>query len=371
MEKRARKARGERVTMAKIAARVGVTKMTVSRALRGVGRISPAMRDEIRRTAGRMGYLAGNRGILAAPTHRGSGDLRMSLLLMESPDPKNELSQELLRGLNDRLALCRGRITHIGTATREETLRAWDEHRAHGLVVRRLLPPTWVAAFRRRGPVVYATSNDVYSGVDSVYCAEMRMAALVEEYLARHGHRHVAWYSFFDRHESPEINDEKTGDLRFGSIHGPRYAAWSFVARYNPLHATHKVIIQERDWERDSMEQMAARGLNAILSAHPRPTALVASTVYIGHALLREAQARGLRVPGDLSLIMYGGAREARESSPPLTCVVLPHYNIGRAIPELIERRLADPDAIPVSLQFEATIEDGATVAAPGAPAIH
>ena len=36
---------------------------------------------------------------------------------------------------------------------------------------------------------------------------------------------------------------------------------------------------------------------------------------------------------------------------------------IGRVIPELIERRLADPSAEPLSIQFQTTLFEGASVA--------
>lgn len=359
--------KSDRATMEKIAERVGVTKMTVSRALRGVGRISEHMRREIRRVAGEMGYLTLNQGVLAAPSHRGCSDLRLALLVVESALPhassRSELSRELLRGMEDRLALSQGRVISLALKSKAEILRAWDEQKAHGVVLRTALPPSWVTELRRRGPVVYATSNDVYPGVDSVYCAEMRTAALLADYLSRRGHHRIAWFGFFDIHKRDTPIRDTNGFSRFGSIHGPRYAAWNYVAQFYPSDEQHTFLMLERDWQSDSLTDVIRRGFDSLLSAHPRPTAIILPSDVAGAELLRCATAAGLNVPRDLSLIAYGGTSDASVGDRRLTCVKLPHYIIGRTVPELIERRLADPRATPVTVQFEAHIDAGDTVA--------
>jgi hypothetical protein len=40
----------------------------------------------------------------------------------------------------------------------------------------------------------------------------------------------------------------------------------------------------------------------------------------------------------------------------------MPMETIGRVIPELVERRLADPQAVPISVQFETSLYEGGSV---------
>ncbi|MCF7855484.1 MAG: LacI family transcriptional regulator [Candidatus Pacebacteria bacterium] len=357
----------KRATLESIAERVGVTKMTVSRALRGVGRISDGTRQRVREAAAELGYLELNQGILTAPSHRGKTDLSLRLIVAyikgDQEAQESELSQELLRGLKERVAFCHGSVKVIVIESLKDILAAWDEHRAHGLVLRCVLPPAWVETLRQRGPVVYATSNDVYAGVDAVYCTEMRTAVLVSSYLHRHGHDNVAWFGFFDKHIQAYKLLNEDNFYKIASGQGPRYAAWSYFAQYGGRSTSNTVVILERDWNTDSLSDVVRRGLATILIARPRPSAIVAPGNFAGKALIEQAREVGLRIPEDISIISYGGVHTARQTTPPLTCVTLPHYTIGRTIPELVERRLADPDATPVTLQFEADIRDGETVA--------
>ncbi len=353
-----------RATLEDIANRVGVTKMTVSRALRGVGRISEPTRRHVRKVAEELGYLATNQGVLAAPAHRGGSDLRLQLLVARTSHEENDLSRELLRGMQDRLALTAGHIETLVCTSLPDLLDAWDACRAHALILRNQLPAAWVEHLLRRGPVVYATSNDVYAGVDAVYCTELRTATLVARHLADRDHRVLSWFGFFDTHTGNELLDEdEADDGRIASIHGPRYAAWNYVSHYGSRRDTHSLVLLERDWRSDSLADVVRRGLAAILTARPRPTAVVVPTDCVGVAMIEQAREVGLRVPEDLSIVAYGGTDAAHVTTPVLTCVKLPFYTIGRAIPELVERRLADPQATPVTLQFEATIEPGASVA--------
>lgn len=64
-------------------------------------------------------------------------------------------------------------------------------------------------------------------------------------------------------------------------------------------------------------------------SASP-PTALVASDSLIAMSLLRELTQRGLRIPDDLSFIMYDNFPWTEIVTPPLSVVAQPVYEMGR-----------------------------------------
>jgi len=58
-----------------------------------------------------------------------------------------------------------------------------------------------------------------------------------------------------------------------------------------------------------------------LLSARPRPTAVLCFSDVFAFAVLQAAKALGLDVPGDLSVVGFDDIPAARTSSPPLTTV--------------------------------------------------
>ncbi len=357
-------------TLKDIADAVGMSQMTVSRALRGVGRVNEATRKRVRQAATELGYTDKHHGLLAPPRHWGKTEPGLKLLVVTGPhlSGDDELSRELLRGMEARLSMNAGSVEFISDHSLEGILAAWDAQKASGLVLRSELPGSWLTELAKRGPVIYGASYDFHRGIDAVYSNELRSAAMVYEYLSTHGHRHILWLGLEDRNVPlwvPTQQFEKAHgiDRSAVSIHGPRYAAWTYLAGTVNVPGLARVVMFERNWQRDSLTEAVTRGLDKLGTLDPAPTAIVIPTDYMGVTLLDVLRERGIQVPRDMSMICYGGTAISRQSTPQLTAVKLPMYTIGRAIPELIERRLADPSAVAMSLQFEAQLVEGESVA--------
>lgn len=78
-------------------------------------------------------------------------------------------------------------------------------------------------------------------------------------------------------------------------------------------------------------------------TGHAHPSAWLAADDYIAAGVIQAAQAAGLRVPTDFSLIGYDDTEVAQATSPPLTSVRLPLYELGHQA-AVEAARLADPD---------------------------
>lgn len=105
----------------------------------------------------------------------------------------------------------------------------------------------------------------------------------------------------------------------------------------------------------------------AVLQAHPRPTALLCGNDRIALGALLAAQARGLKVPDDVSLVGYDDQEElADRVRPALTTVSLPHYRMGelgtRALLTLI-----DGGRVPEAQEVPGELIERDSVAAPSA----
>ncbi len=85
----------------------------------------------------------------------------------------------------------------------------------------------------------------------------------------------------------------------------------------------------------DSLEggREAAR---ALLSRSPRLTALVCVNDLMAVGAMREVRARGLRIPGDVSVTGFDNVTLSQYAVPPLTTVHIPREDIGRTIVECL-----------------------------------
>jgi len=368
---------GRATTLKDIARELGLSQMTVSRALRGVDRTSPGTRARVLEVAKRLNY-SGLPGVMSRPAVRRSNrSHKLRLLLPTVSKPLGSSAKwyldRMLGGIAERLARSNGafEVEHFDGI--EELLTAWQQQRYHGIVLRQPLPQPWIARLLAQGPVVYGVEIDHQLGVDAVYSNEFRSTAQALDLLSAHGHRSIAWLGILDQYAPYQVvydalEAATVSDRQAVSVHGARHATWTNLMYQQHDTHHHHVILVDRDWRTQDLEESVARGLQRILDSEPRPTAVVCSCDPVAEELLLQLQSQGLGVPGDMSVMSYGGSDIARGTDPPITSLEMPMETIGRMLPELVERRLADPEAVPVSIQFETTLFPGASIGPVHAP---
>ena len=198
-----------------------------------------------------------------------------------------------------------------------------------------------------------------------MYSNEFRSTADVLSEVYDRGHRSIAWLGILDVYAPHQVvfsTDEKleiADYLANTTSHGGRLAAWGHLCNFPPPGVHSHLVIVERDWREKNLSQTVAEGIERILKIDPQVTAIVAASDPVALEVLRQLQAQGIKVPEEMSLISYGGGEELLQADPTPASVTIPVETIGRVIPELIERRLAFPDATPVSIQFETVFDPG------------
>jgi LacI family transcriptional regulator len=112
------------------------------------------------------------------------------------------------------------------------------------------------------------------------------------------------------------------------------------------------------------------RAVGELLNLAERPTALFAANDMTAIGVLLEARARGVAVPGDLSVIGLDDIWLAAQSEPPLTTVALPRYEIGqlamRLLFDLLERPREEYIETVSTLVRTSLVIRGSTGPAPG-----
>ncbi|WP_027483066.1 LacI family DNA-binding transcriptional regulator [Deinococcus pimensis] len=138
------------------------------------------------------------------------------------------------------------------------------------------------------------------------------------------------------------------GRRRIGFVGGPRdLDAYHNTERYGGYHdglftcgLTHDpALVVGADFSFDGARAVFGQLMTA------QPDAIVAASDRMAIGVLREARARGLRVPEDLAIVGFDDLEVARYVDPPLTTVHHPLTLLGRRSAELIIDRLEHPAA--------------------------
>jgi LacI family transcriptional regulator len=158
---------------------------------------------------------------------------------------------------------------------------------------------------------------------DCVVSDDLRGARLAVEHLLRLGHRRIA-------HLSAGEGMSSARDRRAGYLAALQEAGLPMEER----------LITGASYFMSSDELQAA--ILSLLDLSDRPTALFAANDDMAAESIAVAQARGLRVPGDLSVVGYGNTEVGRYIG--LTTVHQDPLDMGRLAARRLFARLEEPD---------------------------
>ena len=102
-----------------------------------------------------------------------------------------------------------------------------------------------------------------------------------------------------------------------------------------------------------------------LLRQSPRPTAIIGGGNRVSAALLRTVTAAGLRVPDDLSVIVYGAFDLLDITSPPLAHVTWSLQDVGEAAATRLLARLRGDESAPHLISFPTRFEPRGSVGPP------
>ncbi|WP_067973322.1 LacI family DNA-binding transcriptional regulator [Nocardiopsis trehalosi] len=341
-----------RPTIVDIARAAGVSKGAVSRALNGRSGVSAATRERILRAAGRLGWAPssaaralsdGRAGAIGLVVHRpalvlGTETFFMRLVAGIQDELRDGTTSLLLRSVADRA---------LETATH----RAWHaERRVDGVLLidpRRDGPrrddPRAAALAAAGPPAVVVGGPAGAAGLPCVWSDDAGAMRGVLDHLAGLGHRRIA------RVAGPP-------DL----VHtAERTAAFTAAARARGLAAAE---VAYADYTADQGAALTRR----LLSARPRPTALVYDNDLMAAAGLAAARDMGVAVPADLSVVAWDDSPLCQVVRPALTAVRRDVTEHGRLAAALLLTRLAGGAAGSVETPPAVLLPRASTAPAPG-----
>jgi LacI family transcriptional regulator len=343
----------ERPTIRELARLSGVSIGTVSRALNGYEDVRPETRERIMRLAAELDYTpsASARSLVTQRSHV----LGVFLDTGEGhPDLQHPFFHEVLAGVKKTAGAAGFDLLLFaseqpgGGYGHHTYVKRCRHHNVGGVVimgvehdeeeVRRLcastIPCVGVDVELRGGAAACVMSDNVEGGEAAV------------RHLAALGHRLIATI------HGP-VDTRPGRDRLRGYRRGLEAAGLAFRDEY----------VLAGDFYVESGERMAAR----LLDLPEPPTAIAAASDLMAVGVIRAAAARGLSVPGDLSVVGFDDIMVAAHLQPGLTTLRQEKTGLGGAAAQALLDRIAgvaDPPAV-VTLPVELVVR-GSTAPPPG-----
>ena len=302
------------ITMAQIAKAAGVSQGAISSLLndRDYGiRVSEKTRERVFKVCREMGYIPNDlRAVVRMYPELGDFCLLLSTaiegglldpfvqrlvaaVMAAVPDASHPLSLATYDETQDYSA--------AGSLPQPVRIGTYSKFLIHGAPNPSLLD----ALFRRGLPVVSLGYEAPLAGLTSLVLDYSQAAILAIEHLVALGHRQLGIISGAFGSNQPKILELN---------HGVSVACEKFGL---PIDAQHIVY-------GDLSEQSGRSALEEFLARKPTPTAIFAMSDRAALGVLSLAQARGLQVPADLSVVGCSDDPGSQAAYPPLTTIHLP-----------------------------------------------
>ncbi|GGS36484.1 LacI family DNA-binding transcriptional regulator [Actinokineospora fastidiosa] len=308
-----------RARLIDVADAAGVSIAAASRAMSGSTGVSDAIAARVRRVAGEMGYVAN----VHARTLAGGASTTIGLLVHEIGDPYfTEIAGGVLRlGAQQGLTV---QIGHTGRDPDAELtqVRALVANRVRAIVIAgsgfvdaavQAPVKAELQAFQAGGGRV-AVIGRHHLGADAVLPDNHAGGRSLAEHLLALGHRRIAF---------------AVGSRALTTV-ADRLAGIAEALASAGLDLDDLPVVEE-----EFTRAGGRRATHAILDAHPDVTAIAALNDDMAIGVLAALRARGVSVPGEVSVSGFDDVPVAEYLWPALTTVRLPMAEMGEQVLEL------------------------------------
>lgn len=300
--------------MQDVATQVGVSTMTVSRALRGEANVEPQLVQRIRAAAQAMGYVPD-------PAARALASQKSTQVLMLVPMLSNTLFVDVIDAAHSVLFPAGYQVvigvTHYDSEEECKLLQSYLPMRPAGLLVtgfhhsasgQKLLEQS-------RVPCVHMMELSSEPNVPCVGFSQELAGVAITEHLLAQGYRRIAFCA---------------GQLDARVMQ--RANGWRQTLQAAGLYAPHLEIM----WPAPTSMAMGANLLRATLAQDPSVDAIFFCNDDIAQGALLEALRMGIDVPGRVAIAGFNDLPGSDQMIPPLTTIRSPRTAIGSESAQLL-----------------------------------
>lgn len=313
-----------RVRLEDLAQGCGVSVSTVSRALSGGAGVRPDLVARIQEAARELNYavpstLAGRKMMVVASA---------AAMIDYS---RSQFTLNVMQGIEERAAFQRATLITRAVDSPDEGQRALADARADDAIAgllfltlddEEMLGPT-------RGfvkPVVLVNGDDPAMALSSIAPSNRAAAALATDHLCRLGHRRILFLMRRGR---------RTIERRF--------EGWRDRMQANGVGADQGLLVEVADW----LPELAAEAIDRRIGAQGRDfTAVLAAGDSLAIGAMQALAARGIAVPGEVSVLGMDGLPQGAFHNPPLSAMQMPMREIGAAAVDLLRDLCGGPNQL-------------------------
>jgi len=314
------------VTIYDIAAKAGVSAMTVSRVINNTGKISDKTRAKVRRVMDELNYV---------PNH-----MARSLVLQQSnvlflliTDITNPFYTTLARGAEDAAKKYGYRLLFGNSDESVEKEKDYIDTilatRADGVLVAPagdLSLPHLETLRRHQVPFVLLDREVPGMESDIVLGDSKENARKLVEHLTSYGHRRIALIN-----GSPEVSSARL-----------RLEGYREALKLNDVLFDEKYVLETAFEPRSDLSEIE----HWLERMDPLPTAIVAGNNVLAVEVIRTLLARGIRVPEQVSLVCFDDLGPFSEIDPFLTVIAQQAYQFGYLGTQMLVDRIQERGSV-------------------------
>ncbi len=329
-----------RPTMMDVASRAGVSQATVSLVLNDTSgvRLSDATRRKVKQAAAELGYRLVKRG-----QSRTSEQTLIAFIADEvATDPWMALAFDGARekALEYGLTMCLA-VTRGDPEAEAMVLSQMGEQLLgviYGTILTRRMEPSSALLAHH---AVLLNCYDEKRRLPSVLPGELVGGRVATERLIRAGRQRIAL-----------INGQEGLDASRDRLKGYRQALSSNDIVYDPD------LVKPGNWEPSSGYEMTL----ALMAMDNPPDGIFCANDMMAVGCFDALRELGLRIPQDVSVIGFDDREIAQFTRPPLTTLVLPHYEMGEIAAEALIDAAGGRRAGPMQIKVECSLVERCSV---------
>ncbi len=337
------------VTQKELAELLGVSQMTVSRALNNHPHVEEKVRARILEVANQKGYSLEANHAAEMLRRRGRGEpatthvICAMLHLKHDANDDESFQGRILKGVGEQAREFKWEVV-IPIVTRLAIPLVVARKQVDGAV--RMLHQEEADSGHIALPVPWVSVLFDVPNVDVVTVDNQAGARLVGRHLADLGHRQIAFIG----------PDSTISHLR---LEGLRQAVRAVGGDLPDSHVCLQPYAGNEESTIDLVDSLLKK--TAFSPSHKPFTALAAYNDHMAVAAMRHLRLRGIRVPEDLSLAGFDGATPRGFRGTQVTTATIPLEKMGTEATKLLELRLKEPKRPPQRLVLETELRPGET----------
>jgi LacI family transcriptional regulator len=286
------------INMADIAKALGISKVSVSKALNGKEGVSDELREKVKDLAESMGYRLNN----SARSLKTDKQFNIGILISEKFITDKEayyftVCGEIIRRLDEIGYSGIMEIVTFQVESHPALPRFYNENKVDGIIVLGQMYPEYIAKIETvKLPIIFFDFYVDNSETDAIVADNFFSAYSLTNLLVRQGHRDIAY----------------VGSIAATSSIQDRFLGYYKSLIENGVSMKPGLVIEDRDQQGKLIDLKLPKIL---------PTAFVCNCDRVAHSLINALKAAGKTVPGDCSVVGFDNSLFSTIGDPQITTV--------------------------------------------------